>query len=50
MYDAIFTDMLLEMILITRHIARINKFRLRNNLRIPHDFPITYSKFDIDLV
>jgi hypothetical protein len=45
-----FTDMLFEMILITRHIARIRRFRLRNNLRIPHDFPIIYSKFDIDLV
>jgi hypothetical protein len=45
-----FIDILFEMILITRHIASIMKFRLRNNLRIPQDFPITYSKFDIDLV
>jgi hypothetical protein len=38
------------MILITRHIARIRRFRLRNNLRIPQDFPMIYSKFDMDLV
>ena len=42
--------MLFEIILMIRHIESITRFRLRNNLRIPHDFPRTYSKFDIDLV
>ena len=50
MYAIMSTDMLLEMMFISSPIERIKMSRPRKSRRIPHVFPITYSKFDIDLV
>ena len=42
--------MFFDMIFMSIPIERITKFSPRNNRRIPQVLPITYSKFDIDLV
>jgi hypothetical protein len=49
-YDMKSTDMLFDMMFISNPIESITISSPRNKRRIPHVFPITYSKFDIDLV
>ena len=43
-------DILFDMMFMSIPIERITISRPRNRRRIPQVFPITYSKFDIDLV